>query len=446
MLRKLKERMNNIYIDNSVPLDNIEKRIIYMVKQRVTKEDFSAFIKLKRLKKQRKKSDGKICVVFLLQMPEVWEKQKSIYFEMRKHERIRPLILAIPQYDIQTEMWDKSDNEAYRFAKQEGLSEIVRADINGSLIDLKTLEPDYVFYQRPYEAYLPEIYRSKNVLNYARTCYVPYAVFATLAGEMVMEYERGFARNIYMNFVANDEIEHLLKKKFFLTYRFHMRKIKYLGIPILENILKSQLPQNQNKNWKEWGHTENKLKIMWTPRWTTDTKLGGSHFFDYYKQINWFAQNNKDFFILFRPHPMAFANYIKQGLMTEAEVKSLQEQYEISPNLAMDNKKEYVDTFWGSDVLITDISSMLLEYFITGKPIIFCGTNMKLNSMFKQVVDSTYQCNTWEEIEIVLKRLQNGEDVLQEKRKNTIKKLFGRLETTSEQIVQEIVLDYLQCN
>lgn len=225
-----------------------------------------------------------------------------------------------------------------------------------------------------------------------------------------------------------------------------MRKIKYLGIPILENILKSQLPQNQNKNWKEWGHTENKLKIMWTPRWTTDTKLGGSHFFDYYKQINWFAQNNKDFFILFRPHPMAFANYIKQGLMTEAEVKSLQEQYEISPNLAMDNKKEYVDTFWGSDVLITDISSMLLEYFITGKPIIFCGTNMKLNSMFKQVVDSTYQCNTWEEIEIVLKRLQNGEDVLQEKRKNTIKKLFGRLETTSEQIVQEIVLDYLQCN
>ena len=46
--------------------------------------------------------------------------------------------------------------------------------------------------------------------------------------------------------------------------------------------------------------------------------------------------------------------------------------------MVIDNQRGYVDTFWGADVLITDISSMMMEFFVTGKPIIFCGTNMAL--------------------------------------------------------------------
>lgn len=71
MLNKLRNRMNSIYLDNSIPLDNIEKRIVYKIKQRLTKEDWDSFTKLKKLKRKRK-SEAKICVVFLLQMPEVW--------------------------------------------------------------------------------------------------------------------------------------------------------------------------------------------------------------------------------------------------------------------------------------------------------------------------------------------------------------------------------------
>lgn len=443
MLNKLRNRMNSIYLDNSIPLDNIEKRIVYKIKQRLTKEDWDSFTKLKKLKRKRK-SEAKICVVFLLQMPEVWEKQKPIYCAMQKDKRIHTVVLTIPKYDIQTQSWDRVNNEAYEFAMQEGLSETVKADYDGTLTDLKTLEPDYVFYQRPYEAYLPEIYRSKSVLSYARTCYVPYAIFSTVAGEMVMEYERGFARNIYMNFVNSDEVEKLLKRKFFLTSKMHLRKIKYLGIPILESIVNRQSNQEGDKIWKEWGCAENQLKIMWTPRWTTDPKLGGSHFFEYYRQIALFAQNNEEFFVAFRPHPMAFANYVKQGLMAEKEVERIKAEYEVTSNLALDNKKEYVDTFWGTDVLITDISSMLLEFFVTGKPIIFCGTNMRLNAMYREVIDVTYQCNTWEEIETILRKLQSGQDELKDKRQNTIKKLFGRLDETSSQIVEEVVADYLQ--
>ena len=51
MLNKLRNRMNSIYLDNSIPLDNIEKRIVYKIKQRLTKEDWDSFTKLKKLKR-----------------------------------------------------------------------------------------------------------------------------------------------------------------------------------------------------------------------------------------------------------------------------------------------------------------------------------------------------------------------------------------------------------
>lgn len=444
MLKSLKNKMNNIYMDDSIPLDSLKKKIIYLIKQRVTKEDVSTFFKLYRLKKREKKTDSPICVVFLLQMPEVWGKQKSIYYEMKTDKRIYTKILAIPKFDIQKESCEIGRNEAYDFAVSEGLSEIVRADTADGLVDLRTLKPDYVFYQRPYEAYLPEIYRSKNVVAYAKTCYVPYAIFATLEGEMVREYERGFARNICINFVSSNELEGLLKRKFFLTTKCGLRKFRYLGIPILENILKYSLQQEKNDVWKEWGCIPRKLKILWTPRWTTDEKLGGSHFFQYYQKICQFAIENNECFIAVRPHPLAFANYIREGLMTEKEVGAFRKTLEINFNTVLDERKEYIDTFWGADVLITDISSMLLEFFVTGKPIIFCGTNIKLNSLYSEIVDVTYQCDSWEEIEVVLRKLQKGEDQLRRKRQYLVKKLFGKLEHTSHRIVEEIVIDYFQ--
>ena len=444
MLNNLKDKMNSIYMDDSIPLDSFQKKIIYVIKQRITKEDIITFIKLKRLKKREKKSDSPICVVFLLQMPEVWGKQKSIYYEMKKDKRIHTVILAIPKFDIQKESCEIGRNEAYDFAVNERLSEIVRADTTEGLVDLKTLKPDYVFYQRPYEAYLPEGYRSNNVVAYAKTCYVPYAIFATLEGEMIREYERGFARNIYMNFVSSNELEGLLKRKFFLTTKLGLRKFKYFGIPILENILKFSSQQEKDKVWEEWGCTLPKLKVLWTPRWTTDEKLGGSHFFQYNQKICQFAIKNNEFFLAVRPHPLAFANYIREGLMTEKEVEIFKDELKANPNTVLDNRKEYIDTFWGTDVLITDISSMLLEFFVTGKPIIFCGTNIKLNALYSEIVDATYRCETWDEIETVLRKLQRGEDKLKEKRQYLIKKLFGELEYTSHRIVEEIVIDYSQ--
>ena len=39
---------------------------------------------------------------------------------------------------------------------------------------LKNINPDYVFYERPYSSYLPMEYKISTVSKYAKTCYLPY--------------------------------------------------------------------------------------------------------------------------------------------------------------------------------------------------------------------------------------------------------------------------------
>ena len=188
-------------------------------------------------------------------MPEVWGKQQIVYEEMKKRDNIETIIFTIPEYDIKT--GEHKKDIAYDYAVKEGLTKIVQSEKNGTWISLKELQPDYVFYQRPYEAYLPEIYRSKNVLEYAKTCYIPYAIFASISSAMNLEYERGFARNIYYHFVSNLELEYLVKRKFSITSKQGLRQIKYLGVPILESVLKNKMNCENNAVWKNWGVRKN---------------------------------------------------------------------------------------------------------------------------------------------------------------------------------------------
>lgn len=442
MLKIIKNKLNDIYNDNTISCANVGKRIIYLFKQRITKEDIFSVWKLRKIKNSKRDKNEKIRVVFLLQMPEIWSKQDLVYYQMKKHKNIHCVVLAIPEYNIQTREHDMSYNLAYEYACKEKLSEIVKADINGEWMNLQEINPDYVFYQRPYEEYLPEQYRCERVINYAKTCYIPYAFFSSLSAELIMEYNRSFARNIYMNFVGNKELENIVRKKFFWTSKLGLRKIVYLGTPILENIFKALNSSSNQSVWGNWGATSDMLKVLWTPRWTTDEKLGGSHFFNYKDEILKMAEKRKDIFIAFRPHPLAFANYVKKHLMTETEVSQLKKTYADIDNMVIDNRKNYIDTFEEADVLITDISSMLVEFFLTGKPIIFCGTNIKMDSLHNEIISTLYQANNWKDIQVIIDSLARGEDVLQERREEVIKNRFDDIEKTSERIVSAIIDDY----
>ena len=215
-----------------------------------------------------------------------------------------------------------------------------------------------------------------------------------------------------------------------------VRKSICYGMPALQQLLEKNVAKT-----KVWDFSDNTFRVMWTPRWTTDLSHGGTNFFEYKDSLLAFADKNPDMDFLFRPHPLAFDNFIKTGEMTVEEVTAYKQKIADMSNVCLDVEKEYVATMWNSSVLISDLSGVMPEYFITGKPIIYCGTNMILQPTehFQSIIDGCYCVKNEEELFHVLTELKKGNDSLYEKRQQIMKEVFGKnLSRASEMIVEEL--------
>ena len=79
------------------------------------------------------------------------------------------------------------------------------------------------------------------------------------------------------------------------------------------------------------------------------------------------------------------------------------------------------------DILITDLSSIIQEFLILGKPIIYCPPSNYVHhtKTMKRIISACYIVNNSEELLIVVNKLINGEDELLSVRKDVVQELFG---------------------
>ena len=99
---------------------------------------------------------------------------------------------------------------------------------------------------------------------------------------------------------------------------------------------------------------------------------------------------------------------------------------------------------WNSDVLVTDISGVVAEYFVMNKPLVYCASNMILTpeEHTRRILEGCYVVNNETELRACLTELQNGNDYLKEKRTKIIEELFGdNLYTSAELIVNALIRD-----
>ena len=210
-----------------------------------------------------------------------------------------------------------------------------------------------------------------------------------------------------------------------------------LGYPSLDII------KNNTKNNSAFNEIKNRnLHIIWTPRWTTDESACGTTFFEYKDKIIKYGKKQRDL-IVFRPHPLAFDIFIEKGLMTKKEVTDYLKNYQNS-NMIYDKSSDYYDTFRDSDVLITDFSSIIIEYLMYNKPIIFCHRNMDMMNDYMKIMSNVlYHAKNWKEIEKILKMLKSGKDPLKKERIEFIEKNFSMYDgKVKNRIVDQVKKDY----
>lgn len=359
------------------------------------------------------KKRKKIKVFYICQFLQGYGKISSVIEQLKKNKKINFKALVFP-----TDISDKDHtNEISKWKKLIG-ENVISAITEDGWYDLKRQKPDYVFVQRPYDNYLPEEYSTANMKKFTKICYVPYGYSLLKIRDVGLP--ESFLMNLYYFFSDTpDEYEYaktIYEKNNSTDYN-HSINVGYPALNIeIEKI---------EKDYSAFDNIKKKrsLRVIWTPRWTVDKKLGETTFFEFKDDIINYFQNNDNMQLVFRPHPLMFNNFISNKLMDRSEVNKYLDFFK-DLNMTYDKSSNFFETFNASDVLITDISSIIVEYLITGKPIILIETpnNRKLyNDRMKEIADVCYCVSNWKETEKIINDLKNGNDELKDNREKLIK-------------------------
>lgn len=356
-----------------------------------------------------------IKVAFLVQMPEIWDKQKAVYEAMVESDRFEPWLVVVPSYDFREDKLGGYGAELEFFKKNYPDAKMLLAITpQGAVENLAAYRFDYVFYQRPYEHYLPEELHTKYVVRYARTCYLPYSFFCDLYWKAYFQTE--FFRYLCVFFCSNKTQPQAVKT-------FSLRKNVHCGYPVLESV--TQAPERPIRT------------ITWTPRWTEEAQYGGSSFLKF-KDAFLSLSDLPDTDIIIRPHPLMFDNFVKCGKITAEDVTAYRQALS-ERNILLDSTPYVNTTLEKTDILITDFSSIVVNFFVTGKPIIYCSsTDIRFSPEYQAILDCSYIAHNWDDVMRYTGMLRSGEDPLSQKRKETAAQYFPREDSVGQ------ILDCLQ--
>lgn len=375
---------------------------------------------IKRLQKKKTDPSRPIRVGFVVQMPQIWNKEAPLYEAMVWDPRFEPWLIVVPSYNVATRRRGEYGKELEFFRTEYPEAKLLTTKELGE--DFDTLPEQgfaYIFFQRCWETYLPTELWTRNVIRYAKTCYIPYDYH--LGAPESGYYKMGFYTCLYVMFCSNDGD---------LAW-YHPKRPRLsvsLGYPSLANLSYVNPP-------------EQRLRILWTPRWVIEQTT----FFAYKDRFLTLKQEHPEYEIVMRPHPLTFENAIRAGKMTEAEVAQYQASCQ-ECGIRFDHNTSIDDTLRQIDILVSDFSSILADAASLGIPIVYTGSKNfpDPNSTMQGILDSVYFADNWDEVKQQILLLSSGTDPNLELRYQLASTLQEKNRHSVENILNYLIQDYYQ--
>lgn len=385
-------------------------------------------VRVMKCKKMIRRKGTPVNIIFLTQFPEMWNSEKSVYEHMIKHpDKFTVHIVAIPKVlgYKDGKLLFCSRNEMKEFLDHEGV-EYIEGIKDGQWFDIHTFEPGVIILQRPYDYYMPDEYSQYTLSRHFLLCYIPYGFEFVLGTHLNIEYNDAALNSLYMVFADNKDTYDYVLKRSRTELKLGGRKVYNVGYPRFDLIDK-----------EEQGNR--KKTALWLPRWSVSESTDKSHFPDYFETLfSYFS--NSDWKLIIRPHPLMFTNFVERGVLTEETEKEIKEKVEKSSNISWDQNADYIQTFYQTDFLICDYTSLMIEYFATGNPIIYCGATECFNTAGKAMDDGLYHAYSWSELEREIDHLIHGTDPLKTARLDKIHEILNN-ESNIGSVISDIIYD-----
>ena len=92
--------------------------------------------------------------------------------------------------------------------------------------------------------------------------------------------------------------------------------------------------------------------------------------------------------------------------------------------------------------MVADLTTVIIEYFVVRKPIIYCVADIEYNDFMKKVISGCYCVHNGQELADTLDMLERGEDPLLDERNRIADYLLKGKEDTAKVIVSKIKEDF----
>ena len=354
----------------------------------------------------------------------------TLYYEAKKRNDIDFKFVVIPFrtpfYNIPMEKIERVMNEKkYPYIK--GYDE--QAD---KYLDLKQLNPDAVFVQSPYDLHRYSfLYSTRYFATFCACYHISY-------GCSLLDYDRPPYDYLVRAFNPPAIIlnENTMMAKYLGKYHKNV-PIGYLKCDKYINYR-----DNQDFHFKKRPDNYKHI-IAWKPRWVGVP--GESTFLKYVDFFLEYCEQNPDTLLYFIKHDLMKNNMVNEKkVLTEEQFDNIFNKIAALNNIEIISHGDFLDDVFNADIFIGDYCSTIIEFALSGKPVLYTPTNVFFNEFGKKVSKGFYFINSADEMKKVLSDLlDNNKDPLQKQRE----KLRGIISDTHDnQTIAQHLIEYLTQN
>jgi tetratricopeptide (TPR) repeat protein len=308
-----------------------------------------------------KPASGRKRVLFLAQQGPLWLNVASVYEAFAADPAWEVVVVAMPYLHPYC-VTEADRNGIFPFLEQ--------ARVPYVRWDQFTLAPacaDVVFVPTPWDDVRAPGWRTMELLRHGlRLAYIPYC-FET-ADDESDQFQQPLHELAWAVF-ARSEGHKALFARHCSVGSAHVTVAGHPKMDALRRLDSVRDPELE-------AFVAGRKAVCWNPHFSVIP--GGSEFGTGYSTfLRWqrflpeeFARR-PDMALLIRPHPLFFGSLLKLRVWTQTEIDAFLARCAEAGNILIDRRPTYLPVFAASDAMMSDIGTFVLEYPMTGKPLLY---------------------------------------------------------------------------
>ncbi|MEO6004645.1 MAG: tetratricopeptide repeat protein [Opitutus sp.] len=343
--------------------------------------------------------------LFLVQTGSSWQSLASIYEQFRTDPNWDAVVVAVPFIHCHFTT-DDERNAVFEFLRNEGIT-YVRWDEFALSVGCA----DIAFFYIPYDETLPAGWRLNDFLRCVpRIIYVPYALVIVGGTENTQsQFNLPLQQRAWL-VVAHSARNRALYARHCLTGCAHVEVTGHPKMDALRRLSAFIDPEIT-------AFASGRKVVCWNPHFDyrpNETAFGSglSTFLRWKDFLLAEFSLRRELALVIRPHPLFFSSLNTRGFWRDTHAQEFEARIRESGNVMIDRRPSYLPVFASAVAMISDASSLLLEFAVTGKPLLYLRNphGPELDDHGELVRDHLYTATQESEIREFLDLVTQAED------------------------------------